>query len=97
MIEASLQPDKVYDVVIDISMGWWTANIYLTPIVAEAKRRADLSDWEAKEDLLIFDAEDPGIARIEDKYRERNEKAIEDFVNGDKNDRLGHLEPGDHR
>jgi hypothetical protein len=96
VVQAHLLGDQVYDVVTDVGLGWWSANIQIEPITKLHERRGELAKWEGAERLLVPVRDDAALA-----YEERQcsdiEVILEDFLGGAKSDRLRKLEPDDHR
>jgi len=94
VVEADLLPDKTYDLCTHIA-GAFVASFKLKPLKPGDK------DYQQLPKLLttqIWVA--PAPVAIED-YQSRKgkevEQIIQDFVSGDKNDRLQHLSAEDHR
>jgi len=96
VIEADLAAGGVYDLVVDVAPGAWSAAISLTPITKDHERRPKLEEWERTERLMVF-VPDEKSRRFEADNRERVQEILRDFVGGEKSDRLGHLEPDDKR
>ncbi len=96
VVQARLLGDRVYDIVIDVGMGWWSANIQIQPITKTHERRGELGKWEGLERLLVSVRNDAAVA-YETKLRADLEGILKDFFGGSKADRLRKLEPDDHR
>ncbi len=94
VIRADLQPDKVYDCVVDA--GYFTSSIALNPLKKDEKRRAKLEDWEDDEDLMVRSEESPW-QQLEAKRRENNEEILQDFLHGEKQERVKLLAADDCR
>ncbi len=95
VIKANLLAGKVYDVVVDIGMGWWVANITMDPITANHPRRGLLGEWD-REPLYVL-VDDEKKKRHEAKRQKWVKKTLNDFLQGEKRDRLKVLSAGDHR
>lgn len=95
-IKADLVAGKVYDVVINVGMGFFTANISLEPITKDHKKRSELPKWEKREQLWVF-ADDERCRKFEDRRQRWAEDTLNDFLNGSHKDRLQTLGPDDHR
>jgi hypothetical protein len=98
VVEADFAPDKIYDVMIDVGMGWIQANITLAPLSRSDPRRAKLPEFEKREKMAV------GMQRTEhvDQYEEKNQARIQeikkDFLNGGpKADRVRRLGKDDCR
>ncbi len=96
VIQADLKADKVYDVVVDITMGWWQANITLAPIGKANPRRPVVPEWEAKEKLLV-PVQDATSGAWEDRMRPNNQRILADFMGGPKAERVVRLAADDCR
>jgi len=98
VLQADVSPDKIYDVVIDISMGWSMPAIYLSPVTKGSDRRQELPKFEKRERKVSS-----GLLKSEsyEQYSEKESIRIagikRDFVSGVKNDRLRHLNADDCR
>lgn len=98
VVKANLAADKVYDVVIDIGMGWVSANITLKPIGKNDPRRAKLAEFEKREKRVIaINPDSPRVQEYEAKNAARIADIKKDFLSGDKADRVSHLQPEDCR
>ena len=96
VIQADLLPDQVYDIVVDIGMGWWRANITLEAITRDHERRHLVPEWEANTTLMVF-VDDAEAASFEADRRADIDEILADFLRGEKADRLERLTPEDHR
>jgi hypothetical protein len=95
-IRSDLAADQVYDIVINIGVGWVTANITMEPITKSHGKRGELADWEARQQLWIFD-DDDDCRTIERRRNAWAKETLEDFLNGSHTDRLQALARDDHR
>jgi len=97
VISAQLLADKVYDVVVDVGMGMWRASVKLYALRKNDERRHHWQDWEAGDErLLVLDELQP-IANHEDRLQSENSEIMNDFLGGDKVERLQVLKEDDHR
>jgi len=96
VVEADLAADKVYDIMVDVGMGWVRANIRMTPLLKGDERRARLAEFEKKEQVMTQNR----TAHITDYEQKRQPKIAEikkDFLEGDKKDRVIRLGKDDCR
>jgi hypothetical protein len=96
VIRADLAPDQVYDIVVNIGFGVFKANITLDPITKDHEKRAEVSSWEARENLMIF-VDDEKSRNYESRRRDHTRVALQDFLAGEKQDRVRVLGRDDHR
>jgi len=96
VVQAQLLADKIYDVVVDVAMGMWRANIKLAPITKAEPRRNEVAEWEARSSLYVLDPTQ-NIEAFESKRRADNQEILKDFLSGEKQDRVQKLGPDDHR
>lgn len=94
VIKADLQPDKIYDCIVDA--GFFTSSIAINPIKKGEERREDFPDWEDDQRVFVVD-DAQNVSGFEAKRQEDNEKIMADFVNGEKKDRLKYLDAADCR
>ena len=96
VVQAQLQEGKVYDIVIDISMGFWQMNVHIHALKKDDPRRGEIAGWEKKERLLVPVRSDDAAGY--DKKRQPDLQEIQaDFLGGSKSDRVVKLAPDDHR
>ncbi|MCA8959008.1 MAG: hypothetical protein KDC38_00785 [Planctomycetes bacterium] len=94
VVDADLLPDQVYDIVVNVYPGWWQANIKLEPMSDRHPKIAELPEWEERCDLMEYDGSGE---RFEGGMRRKLDRIVEDFVHGEKRDRVQVLGPNDHR
>ena len=98
VIKADLAPNKIYDVMVDVAPGWVTANIFFTPLTKGDPRRADLAKFEKREKWTIaINPDSPRVAEYETQNHERIEQIKNDFLKGEKSDRVKVLAKDDCR
>lgn len=95
-IEANLVEGGVYDVVINITMGWMKANITMEAMGDGHPKRPELSAWEEREVLWIFADDEAARSRSERREAWATE-TMADFMGGSHADRLQQLDPQDAR
>lgn len=93
VVEADLSPDQTYALWIDTA-GTFIASFQIEPLKRGDKRWDDASKW-AKENIWV--TRGPAAAEHEQLRRPEIELIMQDFVNGEKKDRLRHLGPDDHQ
>jgi hypothetical protein len=96
LVEAELGTDKVYDVVVNVGVGWVRANITLEPITRHHPKRAELSEWIEEESLWVF-VEDGDSVAAESRNADWIQEAMRDFLSGEKQERSQPLQPDDCR
>jgi hypothetical protein len=98
VVKADLAPDKIYDIMVDVSMGWVQANIVLSPVGKDDPRRAKLAEFERRERRTLgVNPESPRVAEYEAKNQPRVAEIKQDFLAGAKSDRVRHLQKDDCR
>jgi len=95
-IRAELAAGEVYDVVINVSPGFWKANITLEALDSANPKRDELAAWEEREELWIFVDDEAARAR-ETERGDWARQTLEDFLGGSHAERLQTLGPGDER
>jgi hypothetical protein len=97
VVKAEVEAAQVYDIMVDVGMGWVRPNIKLVPVTKEDPRRDRLAEFEARQKWVV------GIERTEHvvNYEQRNAAKIaeikRDFLGGEKSDGVRHLSRTDHR
>ena len=97
VVKADLAPDKVYDIMVDISMGWVKGNVYLSPVAKGDPRRSKLSQFERREKTVLALNRNQHVADYEAKNQARIVEIKQDFVSGQKSDRVKYLQKDDCR
>lgn len=98
VVKADLAPDKTYDIMVDVAMGWVTANIYMTPLKKGDPRREKMSQFTKQEKWVIAaNTDSPRIAEYESQNRTRFEQIKKDFLKGEKTERVKLLSKDDCR
>lgn len=96
MVEADLLPDKTYDLWINTA-GAFIASFKIEPLKPGDKEYSKLSTW-LQTQTWVAPATGSDKFEFEQSKRAKDvEHIIQDFVYGDKKDRLQHLAPEDHR
>lgn len=100
VITIEAQAGKHYDVVTHIAPGFWLGRLWFDPIEVGDPNREKLPKWFKKTKLYQLDASEKVVAkrqRLEAKWQERNNEALQDFTQGDKRDRLKSMTANDYR
>jgi hypothetical protein len=97
VIKAEVAADKIYDVMIDIGMGWVRGNIQLIPLAKGDDRRSKLADYEKREKKVVALNRNKHVTDYEEKNQDRIEQIKKDFFGGDKSDRAVKLGKDDCR
>lgn len=97
VIEATLAAGRTYDLVLDVGLGVWKADVVLQPLARDDKRRKKLERWERSDDFLVWRGDTREALAYEERTLRANERALEDFTRGDKRDRLLVLRADDCR
>jgi hypothetical protein len=98
VVKADLAPDKIYDMMVDVSPGVWQINIYLTPLTKQDPRRAKLAEFERREKrTLAVNPASRRVAEYEAQKRKHIEQIKSDFLGGGKSDRVRVLAKDDCR
>ena len=97
VVKADLAADKVYDIMVDIGMGWMRSNIRLVPLNKDASRRDKLDDFERREKRLYTLDRNSFVTKYEEKNKKRIEDIKRDFLGGNKSDRVSYLGKDDAR
>ena len=97
VIKADVAADKVYDIMIDIGMGWVRGNIQLIPLVKGDERRDKLADYERREKKVVALNRNKHVTDYEEKSQNRIEQIKKDFLGGDKSDRVTRMSKDDCR
>jgi hypothetical protein len=98
VVKGDLAPDKIYDIMVDVSMGWVQANIVLTPLSKDDPRRARLAEFERREKRTLgLNAASPRVAEYEAHNQPRIAEIKRDFLGGVKSDRVKYLQKDDCR
>lgn len=97
VVKASVEANKVYDIMVDVAPGWVQANIKLMPVTKTDPRRARLAEFERRAKRTV------GMNRNEHaiSYEQRNAQRVaeikSDFLKGEKQDRVRILQKDDCR
>jgi|GEM_PF-1157478 len=98
VIKADLASDKIYDVMVDVAPGIFTANIFLKPLTKGDPRRAKLAEFDKREKwTLAIDPASPRVAEYEAKNQKRIQEIKQDFLGGKKSERVKLLAEDDCR
>jgi len=93
VIEAKLLPAQTYDLRLETA-GAFIASFQIEPIKHDDRESKEVPKWE-KENLWVTRA--PAAAAHEQERQKEIELIINDFVSGEKKNRVRHLGPDDHR
>lgn len=98
VVKAEVAPDKIYDIMVDVSIGWIRENIYLTAMTKNNQRRPELPKFEQREKLTLgINTASPRVAEYEAKRQADIAQIKADFIGGPKSDRLQVLQKNDCR
>jgi hypothetical protein len=98
VVKADLSPYKIYDIMVDVSMGWVQANIVLIPLTKQDARRSKLAEFEKREkQTMAINPDSPRVAEYEAKSQQRIQQIKKDFLSGEKSDRVKLLSSDDCR
>lgn len=93
VVAAELLPDQIYDLHLT-TCGMWIASFQIEPLRQDDKLRRNLPKWE-KEHLWV--GRNEKAAKHEAERQLDVNLILKDFVSGEKQDRLRHIKPEDHR
>jgi hypothetical protein len=82
---------------VDVGMGWVTANIKMVPLTKGDPRRAKLAEFEKKEKYVLAIQDTAHVTQYETKSQAKVQEIKTDFLGGQKSDRVKHLSPDDCR
>jgi hypothetical protein len=89
VIKANLAPDKIYDIMVDVTPGAMLTQFNFSPLTKDDPRRAELAEFERREKWTIAaNTGSPQVAEYEAGNRERIEQIKKDFLGGPKSDRV---------
>jgi hypothetical protein len=98
VVQADLAPDKIYDIVVDVSLGWVQANIFLSPMDKNDSRRPRLAEFERREKRTVsINPASPRTVEYEAAHQQHLAEIKSDFFGGAKSDRVRHLQKDDCR
>lgn len=97
VVEAQVAADKIYDIMVDVGMGWVQANIRMEPLVQGDERRKELADFERREKFVLAIQDTEHVRDYQDRNLGRVQEIKRDFLEGEKSDRVRHLSPEDSR
>ena len=97
VVKADLAPDKVYDIVVDVSMGWVKGNIFMSPLAKGDPRRSKVAEFEQREKTVLGLNRNQHIVDFEAKNQTRVGEIKRDFLSGQKSDRVKVLSKDDCR
>jgi hypothetical protein len=96
VVKADLAADKVYDIMVDVSMGMIRANVMLNPLKKDSPRRARLTEFETRENLVTY-THGERAQEYETKQQQRIADIKRDFLGGEKSDRIKNISIDDCR
>ena len=98
VVKADVAPDKIYDILVDVSIGWVQANIFLSPLTKDSPRRAKLAGFEKRERATLnLNPASPHIAAYEANSQQRIQDIKRDFLGGQKDERVKLMKKNDCR
>ncbi len=98
VVKADLAPDKIYDIMVDVSIGWVRENIFLTAMSKTNNRRPKLAEFERREKNTVgLNTASPRVAEYQAARQPEIAKIKADFLGGPKSDRLQLLQRDDCR
>jgi hypothetical protein len=96
-VKVDAAPDKTYDIMVDISMGWIKGNIFMSPMAKGDARRSKLPDFERREKTVVALNRNQHVIDYEAKNQKRVEEIKRDFLGGQKSERVTSLQKDDCR
>ncbi len=96
VVRANVASDNVYDIVINVKPGMFGASITMEPISVNHPKRGEVASWEDRATLYELDPT-ANTDGLEQSQRGAIDRVLQDFVNGEKSDRLQNLGAGDAR
>ncbi|MGA2242148.1 MAG: hypothetical protein ABSH11_08925 [Verrucomicrobiota bacterium] len=98
VVQADLAPGKVYDIMVDPGWGGMIAGaqIRLHPLTRNDRRRANLAEYEEREDL-VSQIRTRHVVDFENRERAHVEDIKRDFLGGKKTRQVQHLGTEDCR
>jgi hypothetical protein len=97
VVEAEVAPDKVYDLMIDVQMGWVKGNMNMVGLTRNDPRRAKLPAFEKREKNILATQRAPYVIQYEQRSQARIQEIKRDFLGGGKSARVEQLKPDDCR
>jgi hypothetical protein len=97
VVEADVAADKVYDIVVDVGMGWVKANIRLIALNKANERRSRVAEFEKREKRVVVLNRNDHVTQYEQRNQKRVAEVKSDFFGGPKSDRVEHLRQDDCR
>lgn len=97
LMETEVDAHKIYDVMVDVGMGWVQANIRMTPLSKDDPRRARLAEFESREKNIVVMQRDDHVIQYEQKNQARVQQIKSDFLGGAKSERTRSLQRDDCR
>lgn len=97
VVEVDAAPNKIYDILVDVGMGWIQANIKMAPLTKTDPRRAKLPEFDQREKNVLTMMRDKHVTEYEAKNQARVQEIKKDFFGGPKSDRVLRLQPDDCR
>ena len=96
VVKARVAANQTYDVMVDVAMGWMTADIKFKAMKKGDPRRGELPQFEKRE-RLVEPRRTEYIASYESKNQARVAEIKRDFLAGHKAERVQHLAEDDCR
>jgi len=96
VVKVEAEAGRIYDIVVDVGMGWVQANIKLVALKAGDERRAEIPEFEQRETVISIDR-NPHILEYEAEHQDKVAEIQADFLGGEKSDRLQVLTSADAR
>ena len=97
VVEAEVEANKTYDIMVDVGMGWVSANIKMAPLAQGDPRRAKLPEFEKREKNVLAMQRNEHVIQYEQKSQARFQEIKKDFLGGAKGDRVLRLKQSDCR
>jgi hypothetical protein len=96
VIQANLDPDRTYDCVVDA--GVFAAGFVLNVMTGSVDpRHAEIAEWETEERVMVADRRSGEWGRFEEEQRAKNERIVNDVINGPERAQLQLLGPSHYR
>jgi hypothetical protein len=97
VVKADLAPDKIYDIMADLRLGWVRNNFALVPLAKGDARRAKLAEFERREKMTVGLDRTEYVTKYEADHQTKVEQIKWDFFQGEKTNRVRHITKEDCR
>jgi hypothetical protein len=98
VLQAEVQADKIYDIMVDLTPGWGAPAVAFSPLVSGSERRNRLAEFEGREKTVTSGVQQTvPVAEYRRMRQSRADGILQDFLHGSKKDRLRYLKKEDFR